>query len=31
MMNSVDGRLIGDCWSVPFDGKERGILYKILQ
>jgi riboflavin biosynthesis pyrimidine reductase len=26
MMSSVDGRLIGDRWSFPFDGKDRDLL-----
>lgn len=28
MMSSVDGRLIGDRWSKPFDGTEQDELYK---
>jgi riboflavin biosynthesis pyrimidine reductase len=28
MMSSVDGRLIGDRWSIPFDGKNRELLYE---
>ncbi|MDD4413783.1 MAG: dihydrofolate reductase family protein [Oscillospiraceae bacterium] len=28
MMSSVDGRLIGDRWSLPFDGKKRDDLYE---
>lgn len=27
-MTSVDGRLIGDRWSLPFDGKTRDALYE---
>lgn len=28
MMSSVDGRLVGDRWSVPFDGTEQDKLYE---
>ena len=27
MMSSIDGRLNGDRWSEPFDGKNRDILF----
>jgi len=28
MMSSVDGRLVGDRWSAPFDGTEQDKLYE---
>lgn len=28
MMSSVDGRLIGNRWSHPFDGKKRDLLFE---
>ena len=27
MMSSIDGRLNGDRWSEPYDGKDRNILF----